>query len=89
MLSHELRGVLIGRIVTHKAATMAREVKARRAELNEANKKMKEAKDSARAFEGDLKAMFGLVESNGMERNGVGLSQIPLFGFVKNEWNGV
>ncbi|MCI28966.1 hypothetical protein A2U01_0050170, partial [Trifolium medium] len=55
MLSHELRGVLMGRIVTHKAAAMAREVKARHTELDEANKKMKEAEGSTHAFEEDLK----------------------------------
>jgi len=33
--------------------------------------------------------MFGLVESGGMEWNGVGWSHIPLFGFVKKEWNGM
>ncbi|MCH82620.1 hypothetical protein A2U01_0003431, partial [Trifolium medium] len=54
-LSHELRAILMGRVVTHKAAALAREMKARRAELDEANGKMKEAKDSARAFEDDLK----------------------------------
>jgi len=33
--------------------------------------------------------MFGLVESGGMERNGVGWSHIPLFGFVEKGWNGM
>jgi len=35
------------------------------------------------------RAMFGLVVSGGMEWNGVGWSHIPLFGFVKKEWNGM
>jgi len=31
--------------------------------------------------------MFGLMVSGGMEWNGVGWSHIPLFRFVKKEWN--
>jgi len=33
--------------------------------------------------------MFGLMESGGMEWNGVEYSQVPLFGFVKNGCNGM
>jgi hypothetical protein len=33
--------------------------------------------------------MFGLVESDGMEWNGVGYSYAPLFGFAKKRWNGM
>jgi len=29
------------------------------------------------------------VESDGIEWNGVGWSHVPLFGFVKKEWNGM
>jgi hypothetical protein len=35
------------------------------------------------------KALFGLMESGGMERNGVIWNEISLCGFVKYEWNGV
>jgi hypothetical protein len=34
-------------------------------------------------------AMFGLVESDGLEWSGVGYKHIPLFVFVKYEWNGM
>jgi hypothetical protein len=33
--------------------------------------------------------MFGLMESDGMEWNGVGWNHVPLFGFVNKEWNGM
>jgi hypothetical protein len=33
--------------------------------------------------------MFGLVESGGMEWSGMGYKHIPLFVFVKSEWNGM
>lgn len=33
--------------------------------------------------------MFGLMECDGMERNGMINSEIPLFGFVNNGWNGM
>ena len=29
------------------------------------------------------------MESDGIEWNGVGWSHVPLFGFVKKEWNGM
>jgi len=35
------------------------------------------------------KAMFGLVENDGMDWNGMGWFNILLFGFVKNVWNGM
>ncbi|MCI29748.1 hypothetical protein A2U01_0050957, partial [Trifolium medium] len=64
MLSHELCGVLMGRIVTHKAAAMVREVRAHRAELNDAKGKMKEAVDSACTFEGDLKKIQDFLKND-------------------------
>ncbi|MCH94932.1 hypothetical protein A2U01_0015903, partial [Trifolium medium] len=69
MLSHELHGVLMGQIVTHKAAEMAREVKARHAELDDANKKMKEAEDSACVFEGDLKKIRDFLKDDKAKRD--------------------
>ncbi|MCI14953.1 hypothetical protein A2U01_0036088, partial [Trifolium medium] len=68
MLSHELRGILMGRIVTHKAAAMVRKVRARRAELNDAKGKMKEAEDSACAFEGDLKKIQDFLKNDMVKR---------------------
>ncbi|MCI36916.1 hypothetical protein A2U01_0058140, partial [Trifolium medium] len=66
---HELCGILMGRIVTHKAAALAREMKARRAELDEVKGKMKEAKDSARVFEDDLKKVRDFLKDNKVKRD--------------------
>ncbi|MCH82016.1 hypothetical protein A2U01_0002812, partial [Trifolium medium] len=48
---------------------MARELKARRAELNEANKKINEAEDSARDFEGDLKKIQDFLKNGKVKRD--------------------